>query len=236
MRKWAWLSMALVAVSSVFADQFQIPIYRDAEKIFWEKLYEKGGWTLYCGERFDSQASIVIEHVYPMTWAREHLQCQSEKQCRQENAQYNRIESDLHNLYPAMERISQARADYRFDLISGEYRDFFECDFEHDAHDKLVEPRPAARGNVARAIFYMHTEYGLPLDANMLEVLKQWNKQDEPSKDEIRRNDLIEKLQGTRNVFIDDPSKGDDIGAAVPTESNAEPVSEPQSDSEEIGI
>jgi deoxyribonuclease-1 len=34
-----------------------------------------------------------------------------------------------------------------------------------------------------------------------------WHDEDPPSKDEKRRNDIIEKLQGTRNTFIDDPDK-----------------------------
>jgi Endonuclease I len=62
------------------------------------------------------------------------------------------------------------------------------------------------RGNFARAIFYMHKEYGLPIDATMLPILIKWNRQDLVNQTERRRNDKIEQLQGTRNPFIDDPN------------------------------
>ena len=43
----------------------------------------------------------------------------------------------------------------------------------------------------------------------------EWNKQDPPDANEIRRNNLIEEYQGNRNPFIDNPSLADKIGAAV---------------------
>ncbi|MDX1298300.1 MAG: endonuclease, partial [Pseudomonas sp.] len=69
---------------------------------------------------------------------------------------------------------------------------------------QLVEPRDDAKGNVARAIFYMHVEYGLPI-VGQVQVFKQWHQMDPPDADEIARNDKIANLQGTRNRFIDNP-------------------------------
>jgi deoxyribonuclease-1 len=202
--------------SPVFADQFQIPNLREAQPLFWDELYPEGGWTLYCGEPFNEPGRTGIESIYPMSWVMQHLQCGSLEQCRSENAKFNRIEADLHNMYPALERIIQARKDYRYGIIAGEYREFFECNFEYDVRDQLAEPRDIAKGNIARAIFYMHLEYELPIDANMLEMLVEWNRKDPPSKDELRRNDVIETLQGTRNPFIDNPNQGDRFLSPAP--------------------
>jgi deoxyribonuclease-1 len=69
-----------------------------------------------------------------------------------------------------------------------------------------VEPRDAAKGNVARAIFYMHIEYGLPI-VGQLQMFKQWHQMDPPDAEEKARNDKIASLQGNRNRFIDDPSQ-----------------------------
>ena len=137
--------------------------------------------------------------------------CETREQCRTESARFNRVESDLHNLYPASNMIDMARKDYDFGMIVGEFREFFECDFERDVRDKRAEPRTVARGNVARSILYMNTEYDLPIDPQTAQQLLIWNKDDPPSKDELRRNDLIQQLQGTRNIYIDNPAKADEL-------------------------
>ena len=57
----------------------------------------------------------------------------------------------------------------------------------------------------------MHTKYGLPLEKEIIDRLKRWNKEDLPSKQEKSRNDRIEEIQGTRNPYIDDPALIDSI-------------------------
>ncbi|MET0106461.1 MAG: endonuclease [Sedimenticola sp.] len=64
---------------------------------------------------------------------------------------------------------------------------------------------PASRGNIARAMFYMHDTYGLTIFKRQGELLKQWNRKDPPDREERRRNALIDEIQGTRNHFIDNP-------------------------------
>jgi deoxyribonuclease-1 len=43
----------------------------------------------------------------------------------------------------------------------------------------VVEPRRSVWGDIARSLFYMHVEYGLPLQT-MLPVLKVWHRADPP--------------------------------------------------------
>jgi deoxyribonuclease-1 len=211
MKPWYWLWLGISIPSVTAADQFQIAFFQDAEKIFWEQLYPSGGWTLYCGERFEKPQNVVIEDIYAKEWAMRHFQCDSIDQCRTQEAKFSRLESDLHNMYPALENVARARADFPFGPIAGEYRDFFECNFEYDARDHIVEPRSIAQGNIARAILYMHLEYELPVEKQLLTRVLEWNRNDPPSKDEIRRNDIIEKLQGTRNPFIDNPAQAETL-------------------------
>ncbi len=57
----------------------------------------------------------------------------------------------------------------------------------------------------------MHAEYGLPVDTRMVDLLKERNRADPVSCHEMRRNNTIEELQGTRNRFIDHPKRVDVI-------------------------
>lgn len=88
------------------------------------------------------------------------------------------------------------------------------------------EPGNSVKGNVARAIFYFIVRYS---DQNIrqggmnykefwtdnVSMFMKWNRQDPPDANEKRRNNLIEKFQGNRNPFIDDPSLVDAIGETV---------------------
>ncbi len=69
----------------------------------------------------------------------------------------------------------------------------------------MVEPRPAVRGDIARAMFYMSNRYNLTLFKRQKALLLRWHRQDPPSAEERRRNNIIQKLQGRRNPFIDNP-------------------------------
>lgn len=193
------------------AGQGSIPDYEQARGIFWDELYPKGGKTLYCGDTFSTRyrGGLNIEHVFPMGWVTNELKCGKRKQCRGNSELFNRIEADLHNLYPARVEINDARSSYRFGVLPGEKRPYGECDFEVDRSRRVVEPRPASRGEIARAMFYMKEEYDLTIFRKSGELLRGWHRQDPPSKHEKWRNDRIESIQGTRNMFIDDPGLAD---------------------------
>lgn len=185
--------------------------YETARKVFWGELYNSTNvQTLYCGERLDSERrrGYNIEHVFPMSWAANGLKCGKRKQCRQNSSQFNLIEADLHNLYPSREDVNKARSSHRFGEVSGEKRQFGRCDFEVNERARVAEPAPAVRGDVARAMFYMAYQYreqGLKLFEKQARLMLNWHKADPPSAAEQNRNDRIERIQGNRNPFIDQP-------------------------------
>ena len=196
-------------------------VYDSAVSKFWDNIYLTGGWTLYCGYKFDHARktadgkTVVIEQIYPALWMVKYLNCKSRMDCIQSsNNGFNRMESDLHNMYPVWATISWSRGNTRYGLIEGEDWRIDGCDFERK--NGITEPRPIARGNIARAIFYMGKEYGLPVDENMLTILRRWNRDDPPSEQEKQRNNRIQELQGNRNPFIDNPALADKMNLGRP--------------------
>lgn len=207
------------ALNNSYAETLPVESYDEVVvNTFWNELYHQGGWSLYCGYRFDPAAELtegrlfVIEQIYPVSWMLKHMSCNSRRQCRlDEKSRFTRMEADMHNLYPVWQDTDVSRRDTVYGLIEGEDWRYETCDFER--HLGVTEPRPIARGNIARSIFYMHSEYGVPVDKKMLGQLKLWNRQDPPSKQESLRNNIIEELQGNRNQYIDNPTMAEQISS-----------------------
>ena len=206
------LSLALACTTLLWtltacSEQQAFERYFDALPVFWGEIYQHGGETLYCGEAFgrDKGRGINVEHVYPMGWAMKEEGCHNREQCRASSPRFNRIEADMHNLYPSRKDINKIRGSFPFGMVKGEQREFGPCDFEFDPRRRNVEPRPAVRGNIARAMFYMQETYDLKIDRRQAELLKRWNREDPPDQEEKRRNQTIAAIQGNRNRFIDDP-------------------------------
>lgn len=215
-----WLITLFALFSIVRANAAEILPVENYDEVavntFWNELYSNGGWSLYCGLRFDPSASLtdgrlfVIEQVYPSSWMLSYLECDSRRQCRlDKKSRFTRMEADMHNLYPVWQDADVARRDTEFGMIEGEDWRYENCDFERNLG--LTEPRPIARGNIARSIFYMHNQYGVPIDKEMLAELKRWNRLDPPSNQEMLRNNMIEEIQGNRNEYIDNPSLAEQI-------------------------
>ncbi|MEJ2761141.1 MAG: endonuclease [Gammaproteobacteria bacterium] len=190
------------------------------KNLFWHDLYADGGWSLYCGYRFGPDRmtargrAMVAGHIYPVTGLVKYVHCRSRLQCYDSgNEKFRKMDADLHNLYPVWDALVIYRYERRYGEIKTGNRRFKDCDFEWKGD--VVEPRPIARGNIARAYFYMHRRYGLPINPVMLPLLKRWNRDDPPSSQEKYRNNRIQTLQGVRNPYIDNPTLADRITSAA---------------------
>ncbi len=187
--------------------QTKLEDYSEAKKLFWDKLYKANGVTLYSREALANKAHrwANVEHVYPMSWVVNFVGCGDRDLCRRYSDQFNQIEADLHNMYPARRTLNYERGSLSFGMVAGEERKYGEYDFEVDLQNRVIEPTLESRGNIARAMFYMADAYGMKIFKRQRRLLISWNEQDPPSKREIQRNQLIEQLQGNRNHFIDYP-------------------------------
>lgn len=180
--------------------------YRDIRPVFWDQLYSDGGNTLYCEQSFGKRhgRNINIEHVFPMSWVTKSLKCGTRNQCRDSSDRFNRIEADMHNLYPALAEINDLRGAMSFVIIKGEKRVRKGCDFEIDKRSYKAEPRPAVRGEIARAMLYMADNYAeLKLFKSQRNLMDKWHREAPPDSEEKRRNRLIKSIQGNRNPYID---------------------------------
>ena len=79
-----------------------------------------------------------------------------------------------------------------------------DCGFRRSFH--LLQPPKEIKGDIARAILYMHDAYKLPIMGS-IDDLKRWNQLDPPSEEEIARNKRIGEIQGNENHFINTPDR-----------------------------
>ena len=207
-----YICFVLFLVSTTAAaQQSKFEDYDKVREVFWPILYSVGGETLYCGIKFEPKQKkvggrkLTIEHVYSADWIAEHHGCKNRSEC--DNDAYGYAEADLHNLWPAIGDINSSRQDKSLGEIPGEeQRRFVEyCpDYERTrGSDAIVEPRDAVKGDIARSLLYMLDAYSLKLPSDMeLDMLLKWHLADPPDDNERWRNLAIERLQGTRNPYI----------------------------------
>ena len=204
------------------AQQSTIRGYNTArDDFFWPRLYAFGGVTLYCSHTFPSEEvhqtvggrrlsngaeMLSVEHAYPADWIAEANSCPDRNNCNVDAFQF--AEADLHNLWPALQRINSSRGDRPLGDLPGEGNRRFTdiCpDYERSSGaGAIVEPQDSAKGQMARSILYMAVSYDLPIRGS-LDDLIDWHDADPPDDEERWRNNLIEDLQGNRNPFIDHP-------------------------------
>lgn len=220
------LSVVLIALLSVFsvsAVAADAPAnFRQAKKVA-AKIYQLNPQTFYCDCAFkdnqvDAQSCgysarknakrgqrIEWEHVVSAWEFGHQRQCWQQggrKHCEKNDALFNKMESDLHNLVPAVGELNGDRSNFRFGMIEGEPRAYGACDFEVDFKGRRAEPKADRQGDIARIYFYMRDTYGLKISRQQEQLFNAWHKMDPVDAWEIKRDELIEKAQGNRNCYV----------------------------------
>lgn len=149
---------------------------------------------------------INAEHIWPQSYFNRALP----------------MVSDLFILRPTFATPNSRRGNLRFARVS-------KADYSTSCGSRRgkegFEPCDPVKGDVARSVLYFVLTYHdrnirQGMDYNEFWVKQaplflEWNRLDPPDDDERRRNDLVERFQGNRNPFIDDPALADRIGAAA---------------------
>jgi deoxyribonuclease-1 len=206
------LTAGLLVGASIGCNLPALAAETDYKKItegdFWKKIYPDGGYTFYCRTQFTQSSPVLnVGHIYPSTWISEHLGCRSERTCMRTNEQFSVILSDMHNMVPV-------DAYHYFKIKSSIFGSLDatlepgECGVRKRLH--LIDPPDAIKGDVARIHFYMHTQYGLPLNSNFA-FLKEWHRIDPPDAGEIAKNNRVKAAQGNDNPFISQPELVDKL-------------------------
>ncbi len=161
-----------------------------------------------CGYQVRKDANrakrIEWEHVVP-AWQFGHLrQCWQKggrKNCRND-AGYRHIESDLHNLQPAIGEINGDRGNFMYSQWRGGESQYGQCAMKIDFKNKLAEPPARARGAIARTYFYMRDRYQLRLSKQQTQLMTAWNTLYPVSVWECERDKRIASIQGNHNPYV----------------------------------
>ncbi|MBI4676950.1 MAG: endonuclease [Elusimicrobia bacterium] len=132
------------------------------------------------------------------------------------------MRSDLHHLMATLEHPNSIRSNFPFGEVPKDHPEYSNNGGARMAAG-VFEPPDFAKGRVARAAFYFYSRY---YDKRIfraggrhfwtpavVRTLLDWNRRFPPTEFEMKRNGLIERWQGNRNPFIDDPGLADRIGA-----------------------
>jgi len=132
------------------------------------------------------------------------------------------MDGDAFNLHPADASVNITRSNYDFDECSGLPGAILIAEANAYYTPTQFEPQDAAKGEVARTLFYMAVRYeGTDGEINLemidqvgnypnpkfgkLSTLLQWNNDFPPTPNERRRNERVSEAQKNRNPFIDHP-------------------------------
>lgn len=167
------------------------------------------------------------------SWNREHLWPRSF------GADTGPAYSDAHHLFPSNSATNSDRSNYAFANLAASIPLANAPDSRVNDGLRLVEPRDADKGRIARAMLYMDVRYdGSDSDGDLylsdyptsfstrfgkLSDLLEWNRTYPPDERERRRNHLIHTgvrvsnkalFQSNRNPFVDYPDLADAIFTA----------------------
>ncbi|GEM_PF-407527 len=200
-RQGLFLLLFLAAPAAQAQDQ-------DVKQQMIAQVYDQGGQTLFCQAPFEPDDDIQLNRIYREQQIREQFDCISRGQCENREAYRNAI-SDPHNFYPVQRRVDVDRRGTQF----GDLREDIEVASDNCPYQlsfQTFDPPKYARGNVARAMLYMHVIHELPLIGS-LEMYQRWSRLDPPDDEERTRNEAIKAMTGRGNPFIENPGRADEI-------------------------
>lgn len=192
MRKHWWLILLLAFSSSVLG--------ADAEDTLINTVYAGGGKTLYCASEFKPGDRLKVDFIYSEKQLLRHFSCITARQCASKSG-FTDVAGDMHNLFPIERSVDLDRRGSMFGDLPEDV-EVRKCGYQLSF--QTFDPPDGAKGDIARAMIYMHVQHKLPL-IGPLQLYQRWNKIDPPDDAEKTRNGTISKIQGNRNPYIDNP-------------------------------
>lgn len=166
------------------------------------------------------------EHIMPASWFGQQRLCWQNggrDNCQSSDPVFSAMEADLHNLYPAVGEVNADRSNYSLSILPASMpATYGQCPTKVDFKERVTDPRPQARGMIARVHFYMADRYNLRLSPQHQRVLMAWDKYYPVSAWEIERDRRIAKIMGVSNPFVSGARKWTEAGV-VQVRPNAYP-------------
>lgn len=162
-----------------------------------------------CGYQVRKQpkraARIEWEHIVPAWEFGHQRQCWQQggrKHCGKTDKLFKKMESDLHNLVPAIGEVNGDRSNYRFSQWNAKPIQYGQCAVSVDFKARKVQPPSDTRGQIARIYLYMQSAYALQISTSQLKLFKAWDKSYPVDTIECKRDQAIAKVQGNHNPFV----------------------------------
>lgn len=162
-----------------------------------------------CGYQVRKQqkraARIEWEHIVPAWEFGHQRQCWQQggrKNCGRTDKLFKKMESDLHNLVPAIGEVNGDRSNYRFSQWNANPVQYGQCDMSVDFKSRKVQPPSYTRGQIARIYLYMQNAYALQISSSQLKLFKAWDKSYPVDTIECKRDQAIANVQGNHNHFV----------------------------------
>lgn len=147
---------------------------------------------------------IEWEHVVPAWEFGHQLQCwqQGGRKACGEDGRFRKMESDLHNLQPAIGEVNGDRSNFQYSQWNGGEGQYGHCEMKVDFKGKRAEPPARARGAIARTYFYMRDNYDLRLSRQQTQLFTAWDKTYPVTAWECKRDGLVAGIQGNHNPYV----------------------------------
>lgn len=118
------------------------------------------------------------------------------------NKTYRYMQSDMHNLFPAIGGINAIRQNFNFEMLGNNAKKIVDfCDMKVDG--RKVEPPVHARGPIARAYKYMDAVYDkYKMSSQTKKLMDAWDNMHPPTEWECKREQEIAAIQGNHNMFV----------------------------------
>jgi len=135
--------------------------------------------TTFSNLKYTKYNNLSAEHIFPQSFTK----------------RYSKANKDMHNIVLTNYYTNNLRSNKKF---------------AHTANESLAQkvyiPCNYSRGIIARSLAYMKYSYPLLNLSNVIEhdVLILWNELYPPTELEVKKNNIIFKYQGNKNIFIED--------------------------------
>ena len=156
----------------------------------------------YCGCKINWQGKKGVVDLESCGYkVRQCWQDGGRKNCAKDPV-YRQMESDMHNLQPAVGEVNGDRGNFMYSQWNGGEGQYGQCGMKIDFKEKVAEPPARARGSIARTYFYMRDRYDLNLSRQQTQLFNAWDKQYPVTEWECQRDERIARVQGNHNPYV----------------------------------